>query len=113
MSTLHRSIVAVVIAALLASACAGAPVALGTRADKPVPVGTSRTVAANACGFQLLLFIPIAINERAERAYKALEAQAAGDYITDVQVEERWSYAFIGTIYCTSLKAKAIRPQSS
>jgi hypothetical protein len=100
-------------AVALVAGCAGTPVALGTRVAGPVPTGAERTITAEACGFQLLLFFPIGINDRAERAYQALEAEAAGDFITDVQVQERWTYVFVGTQYCTGLRAKAIRPKSS
>lgn len=75
--------------------------------------GAERTITAEACGFQFLLFFPLEINTRAQRAYQALEAEAAGDFITDVQVRERWTYGFVGTQYCTALRAKAIRPKSS
>ena len=96
-------------AALLLSACAGAPVALGTRVNGPTPTGVQRTIEAKACGFQLLIFIPIGINTRAERAYQELEAKAEGDFITDVQVQEKWTYGFVGTQYCTVLRAMAVK----
>jgi hypothetical protein len=94
--------------ALLAG-CAGRPVALGTPVTGKVPTGESRSISAEACGFQLLLFIPIGINGRLESAYSELQAQAGSDFITDVEVQERWSYGFVGTRYCTELRAKAIR----
>lgn len=112
MRTINEQLASIITATLL-SACAGAPVSLGTRVGGPVPTGAERTIAAEACGFQLLLFIPIAINSRAQRAYQALEAQAGGDFITNVQVQERWTYGFVGTQYCTGLRAKAVRPKSS
>jgi hypothetical protein len=95
--------------ALLAG-CAGTPVSLGTPvvAGK-IPTGESRSISAEACGFQLFLLIPIGINGRLESAYSALQAQAGGDFITDVEVQERWSYGFVGTRYCTELRAKAVR----
>lgn len=97
------------VAAMLLTACAGTPVSLGTYANGPTPNGIERTIEAEACGFQLLLLIPIGVNDRAKHAYQMLEAQAGGDFITDVQVQERWTYAFVGTRYCTALRAKAIR----
>lgn len=100
---------AIVTAASLLAACAGTPVSLGTRVTGPLPTGNTRTITAEACGFQLLLFIPIRINGRMERAYESLQAQAAGDTITDVEVKESWTYGLIGTGYCTSLRAKAVR----
>ena len=101
------------VATVLLSACAGTPVALGTRTAGPVPTGTERVITAEECGFQLLLLIPIRINERMKRAYESLEEQAGGDFITDVQVQERWGWWFVGTSYCTALRAKAIRPTSN
>lgn len=98
-----------ILAATLLTACAGTPVSLGTRINGSIPAGAQRTIEAEACGFQLLLFIPISINSRAERAYQELEAKAEGDFITDVQVKERWSYGFVGTRYCTALRAKAVK----
>jgi hypothetical protein len=95
-------------AGLLLAACAGAPVSLGSRVSGPVPSGPARDLTAEACGFQLLLFIPIAINSRMARAYLQIQAQAAGDFITDVKVREEWTYGFVGTLYCTTLQARAI-----
>lgn len=66
-----------------------------------------RTITASASGFQLLLVIPIGINTRHESAYGQLLAQANGDYITDVKIEESWTYAFIGTVYTTTITATA------
>ena len=84
------------------------PVALGTRVTGQVPTGTNRVINAEACGFQLLLAFPILINSRMARAYRALEAQAGGDFITDVKVEEYWIWGFVGTSYCTKLQATAV-----
>jgi hypothetical protein len=89
------------------------PVSLGNRITGPLPTGEERPITAEACGFQLFLFIPIGINTRMQRAYEDLKAQAAGDFITKVEVEERWTYGFVGTQYCTALRAKAIRAASS
>jgi hypothetical protein len=33
--------------------------------------------------------------------------QAGGDFISDVKVQESWTYGFIGTLYCTRLEAMA------
>ena len=96
-------------AALALAACEGVPVRLGTPVKDSAPQGTAREITAESCGFQLLLLIPIAINDRQGRAYRQLEKLAFGDFITDVRVQERWTYAFVGTIYCTSIQAKAVR----
>jgi len=100
---------AIAAAVALITGCAGTPVSLGTRVSGPVPTGPERSITAEACGFQLLLFIPISINGRMERAYRQIEAQAAGDFITDVKVQEQWTYGLVGTLYCTTLQARAIR----
>jgi hypothetical protein len=91
------------------SACSGIPVALGSHQDGPPPAGAARQINAESCGFQLFSFIPIGVNGRAAQAYADLEVAAAGDFITDVKVQETWTYAFVGTSYCTKLQAKAIR----
>lgn len=107
MKTLFKFVIAIGVALAIAG-CAGTPVKLGTQSSTPVPKGTAREISSEACGTQLLLFIPIMINGRLDRAYRELEAQAGGDYITDVQMQERWTYIFVGTNYCTALHAKAI-----
>ena len=101
-----------ILTSLLLTACAGNPVFLGTHVAESIPTGSERTITTEACGFQLLLFIPISINDRAQRAYRALELEADGDFITNMQVQERWTYAFVGTVYCTDLRARAIRQKS-
>ena len=112
MNVVYRNLLAVAVAGLLAG-CAGIPAAVGTRVNGPPPAGTEREITGGACGFQLFLFIPINVNNRLERANQQLELAAGGDFITEVQIQERWIYAFVGTVYCTDLQAKAIRAKSS
>lgn len=95
--------------AAILTACAGAPVNLGPHPYAPPPAGNVRQVQAKACGFQLLLLIPIAINDRQERAYNTVLAQAGGDYVTDVAWKDEWFYGLVGTGYCTTITATAIR----
>jgi len=109
MKKLTQSIVLAAASLVLLAGCAGTPVQLGSRVSAAVPVGESRSISAEACGFQLLLFIPIGVNGRLKAAYSALEAKAGGDFITDVEVKERWTYGFVGTLYCTQLRARAIK----
>ena len=89
--------------------CSGKPVTFNSvdpklYADKK---GEGRTISGEASGFQLLLFIPISVNDRHEQAYNVLKGQANGDYITDIKVTESWTYAFVGTIYTTKMTATA------
>ena len=87
--------------------CAGKPVTFNSvdpklYADKKAE---ARTISAEASGFQLLLFIPISVNNRHEQAYNSLKAQANGDIITDIKITESWSYGFVGTVYTTKMTA--------
>lgn len=104
-----RKALSVITATALLSACAGTPVPLGSRVNDVVPTGEARTISAEACGFQLLLLLPLGVNDRMARAYGSLKNQAGDAFITDVKVEERWTYGFVGTSYCTALQAKAVQ----
>jgi hypothetical protein len=95
-------------AALVVAGCAGEPVRLGGALPAGASLAQARDISAKACGFQLMLLIPIMINDRHERAYQALLAQAGPNAVTNVAIEESWSYAFVGTIYCTRLRAQAV-----
>ena len=88
--------------------CSGAPVKFNTiEKSGNVDQSKGRKISASASGFQLLLFIPISINSRLETAYQNLQAQAGGDQIADIKVTESWTYAFVGTVYRTTLEATA------
>ena len=93
--------------------CSGTPIKLGSAnqyiGQGEIDASTGRSIKASASGFQLLLFIPININDRQERAYQSLLAQAGGDYVTNVAVNESWIWAFLGTVYKTTLTATAYR----
>lgn len=111
MRSLRTLLVGTTMASLL-SACAGIPITMQNRVTGATVSGTGRPISAEACGFQLLLFIPIGINDRLARAYGLLQAYAAGDPITNVEVQESWTYyGLVGTQYCTQLHATAIRSQ--
>lgn len=88
--------------------CSGTPSEVGVQQthDRSLyDLTKPSTITVTASGFQLLLFIPISINSRFERAYQSIERQANGGLIGDVKVKESWSYAFVGTIYKTTLEA--------
>jgi len=72
-----------------------------------VDFSKGREITGSASGFQLLLWFPININGRHEGAYNQLRAMAGRDYITDVKIEESWTYCFVGTLYTTNIKAMA------
>lgn len=87
--------------------CSGVPVKIDSVPKQPIDTTKGRVITAQACGFQLLLLIPIMINERQSRAYQELLNAAGREHITDVKIKESWTYAFIGTVYCTELEATA------
>ncbi len=89
--------------------CAGKPVKVGLSSQQvesaDIDYSQGRSISATASGFQLLLFIPISVNDRHARAYKVLQEKAGNDYISEVKIQESWTYAFVGTIYRTTLEA--------
>lgn len=105
--------VAIAAATVLLASCSGTPVRLGSADQYAGPIdthaSTGRPVKASANGFQLLLFIPININDRHERAFQLLRAQAGNDYLTNIAIEESWTWAFVGTVYKTTLSGIAYR----
>ena len=101
----RASLTALALAATVC-ACEGTPVRFETSKAAGLPT-QPRLLQAKACGFQLLLFIPIGVNNRQWRAYLAVQQQAFGRPLVDVQVLEEWTYAFVGTQYCTTVIAKA------
>jgi len=102
--------------AVLAS-CEGAPVRLSQTSDMPqgqkYDMGKGHTVTAKGCGFQLFLFIPIVTNQRAEIAFRGLRSQAGNGYLTDIRVQETWTYAFVGTLYCSVMEGTVYPPIQS
>ena len=94
---------------LLLSACAGTPVKLGnvSALDQIDTSAPGEKLTASASGFQLLLFIPISVNSRQSSAYAQLQEQAGDRLLTDVKVTESWRYAFVGTLYTTTIEATA------
>jgi len=100
-------IVSIAVVGLFMVGCSGTPVYIET-ASPTLYENTKdkgRQISGSASGFQLLLLIPIDINDRHQRAYELLKAQAGGGFITDVKVKESWTYAFVGTSYKTTFSA--------
>ena len=100
-----------VLGCLALSSCAGRPIQLDSANQQVnqanIDFTKGRELIASASGFQLLLFIPISINDRHERAFQLLRGQAGNDYITDIKVEESWAWGFVGTLYKTTIMATA------
>lgn len=98
------------LAAALLAGCQGVPLDLSKRTitdRSQVDPYKGRRIAGEATGFQLMLFIPIAINGRYQNAYRSLLEQAGDDLLSDVTVIESWQWAFVGTMYTTRIEATA------
>lgn len=110
MRSLSKILLAVFAALFLCVGCAGKPIKLPS-----IPVegiqkpdsATGRTISGSASGFQIFLFVPIGVNGRHDRAYSRLLEEAGDDRITDIKIQESWTYAFVGTIYKTTIEATA------
>ena len=93
--------------AVYLTGCSGKPITFNSVDPKlyAEQKGEGRSISGEASGFQLLLFIPIGVNDRHQQAYDVLKGQANGDIITDIKITESWSYAFVGTLYSTKMTA--------
>jgi hypothetical protein len=91
--------------------CAGVPIKFGGNVpnfdNTNVDFSKGHEIMGSASGFQLFGYIPIFINSRQEGAYNALRVMAGSDYITDIKIEESWTYCFVGTLHTTTMKAMA------
>jgi len=110
---LIKYIIFVTVMVLSIGGCSGKPITF--KSVNPLNYADvkeqKRVEVGQASGFQLLLFFPIKINSRHERAYNQLLKKADGDYVTNVRIKDSWTYAFIGTIYKTTITAD-IYPKS-
>jgi hypothetical protein len=104
-----RRLLPMAMAATLA-ACQGVPVNMAgtTVTDRAQfdPYAGQR-ISAEASGLQLLLFIPISVNDRQQRAFEQLRRAAGDRVLGDVTVTESWQWAFVGTVYTTRIDAIA------
>lgn len=92
--------------ALSTAACTSTPMKLGR--IEPVAAGVvGRPVQGEACGFQLMAFIPIGVLDRNERAYQQMVEAARGEVVADIHMQERWSFAVVGWQSCTLMTGTA------
>jgi hypothetical protein len=73
----------------------------------PYNTSRGRPVSGEACGFQLMAFFPIKVMSRNERAYEQMLEEAGGDVVTDIKMQERWSFAVVGWNACTTITGTA------
>jgi hypothetical protein len=105
----HRIAAAATVAcAVLLAGCAGTPANFapkGVTDVAQIDTTKGRKISSEASGFQLLLLIPIKVNSRHVDAYQGLVDQAGDGVLADITVTESWKYAFVGTIYTTTMEA--------
>lgn len=87
------------------AACAGTPAALGPREPVAFDPDDRIDYAATECGAQVLILLPVLTNDRVARAMALIEERAAGRYVANVRLRERWIYLVFGEIYCTDVVA--------
>ena len=92
---------------LCALGCTSGPVPLGSPGAPEYDAEKGRPISSSGCGFMLLAFIPIRVAHTLDRAHAALMAKAENDYVTDVKIGTRWTYAYIGTVHCIQIEATA------
>ena len=65
--------------------------------------------SASAAGIMLFNVIPIRQNTRFQRAYDAAVRSKGGDFLIDVEVSERWFWAWILNGYITTVKGTVVK----
>jgi hypothetical protein len=67
------------------------------------------TTSAEACGLLLFWAIPVSLNDRVERAYGEALKKRSATTLTDTTVRERWYFAAVGEVLCTTVEGTALR----
>jgi hypothetical protein len=107
---LTRLRVALALCAWALAACAGTPAELGPREPLAFDPNDRVDYSATECGAQVLILFPVLTNDRVGRAMALIEQRAAGRYIANVRLRERWIYLVFGEIYCTDVVAATYGP---
>ncbi|MBU1053484.1 MAG: SHOCT domain-containing protein [Proteobacteria bacterium] len=93
--------------------CAGTPVHFSDAPLDKLDLSRGRKVTAKAAGIHLFSLIPIGINERHLDAYEKLQIEAGNDYLTNIYIQDSWSWVVIGHKYSTTLTADAYPEKSN
>jgi hypothetical protein len=67
------------------------------------------TDSVTATGIMLFGFIPIGQNDKIHRAIEQLLAKNNGDALTDIEIQERWFWAYILNGYKVEVAAKVLK----
>jgi hypothetical protein len=98
----------VLLVGILGQGCVSNSVVINSATDmSEIDKTKGRFIQGQAAGMQFFLFFPLGSNTRQERAYQDLLEKAGRDVITDVQIRENWTYAFVGITYTTIFEAMA------
>jgi hypothetical protein len=111
--TVARILLCLGLLLMSSTGCIGTVVHLQSAPLEEVGSSKWRTITGHASGFQLFLLIPLNIHNRHARAYERLLHEAGSDCIADIRIQEKWKYAFIGTVYSTTFIAKAYPRQTT
>lgn len=112
MKVIIKSIIfAIVLPFIFCLGCTGMPVRfneMGPDFDRSkIDFSRPQLISTSKSGVQFLMFIPILTTDRQEDAYLKLRMMAPNCFITDVKLEEEWTYIYVGTIYKTTISATA------
>lgn len=66
-------------------------------------------VSQTATGIHLFGIIPIMLTDKTERAVEHAIAQKGGDAITNLQVRERWYWAYVLNIYKIDISGDVLK----
>ena len=109
-SSMSRFLAAAAIAAGI-SACSGPWVNVA-----PVPPTSYSEVgpaSAEACGMLLFWAIPVSLNDRVERAYREALKTRDATTLTETKLRERWYFAAVGEVICTTIEGTGLRALES
>lgn len=98
---------AAIVAAACFLGCSGPPVNVS-----PVPPTSYSEIgpaSGEACGMIVLGLLPIAVNDRVERAYAQALALAEATSLTDTTLTESWYFAIIGQVVCSRVAGLALQ----
>ena len=67
------------------------------------------TDSVTATGIHLFQLFPINLTNKIERAVEQLIAQNGGDTVTDIEVQERWFWAYVLNGYKTEVRGTVLK----
>ena len=105
---MKKALLAVVLmAAVVLAGCHSVPVNVGAKPGMEYEVVGKGS--GKASGFMLFQVIPIGQNGRFIDAYNRACRDGGGDDLINVEINERWYWAYIGNGYITRIKGDVIR----